>query len=467
MSTRHTTQKKAPSSPGFVHIPLVLQDRSADVQSTFRISSDDYAFLCDFSDFGRGLLPNEPLFGGNRTLTLFGGIVLKILFGKPTSDIDVAIQNGPLGPCVMEQLRENNAILVSGGKQFLCSEHAVVSDVSDVSEGGKLSVVSEGGKLSTEIIGEISEAQNEYATVTLDTLGKWKKFGKIDLVKTIIPGIMDAKANSIRITMNPGYRFTVFANTEALWELFNDNVFPLQLKELLSCSFSRRMSRDPTKSLKVQTRFARVLRRLWKLINKFETVQCVSTEGGEDPISLDEVEHVTEMKQLLDLMITPVCGHPLTVRTLYGQVMSKLTTERDGEQVDTQDLCPMCRAELRLPSEFKKLFTLEDLHDETFRTKLAENYGIHVHKYPITVPETKTEVEKLRDLLFVEDDVHASHAAMHGEVGADGAGDADGAGGAGGAGGPDLFRTPPRAPRRSLSSEFRDVDDYRVGSPSW
>ena len=446
MSTRHTSQKKAPSSPGY-YIPMVFQDQP-DVQTTIRISFDNYAFLCDFSDFVRGLLPNDPLFDGNRTLTLFGGKGSNILSGKPTADIDVAIQNGPLGPSVKEQLEEKNVILVSEGKQFLCSKHTVVS---------------EDGKLSTEIIGEISESHNEYSTVTFDTL----RFGKIDLVKTIIPGIMDASANSICITMNQGYKFKVFATTTALWELFNDNVFPLQLKELLSCSFSRRMSRDPTKSLKVQTRFARVLRRLWKLINKFETVQCVSTEGGEDPISLDEVEHVTEMKQLLDLMITPVCGHPLTVRTLYGQVMSKLTTERDGEQVDTQDLCPMCRAELRLPSEFKKLFTLEDLHDETFRTKLAENYGIHVHKYPITVPETKTEVEKLRDLLFVEDDVHASHAAMHGEVGADGAGDADGAGGAGGAGGPDLFRTPPRAPRRSLSSEFRDVDDYRVGSPSW
>lgn len=438
MSTRHKTQKKAPSSPGY-YIQMVWQDQP-DVQTTFRISSDDYAFLCDFSDFGRGLLPNEPLFGGNRTLTLFGGIVLKILFGKPTSDIDVAIQNGPLGPSVLEQLNEKNAILVSEGKRFLCSKHAVVS---------------EDGKLSTEIIGEISEAQNEYSTVTLDT----PRFGKIDLVKTIIPGIMDAKANSIRITMNPGYRFTVFANTEALWELFNDNVFPLQLKELLPSYFPRPyhcIDVDLVKK-KVKKRFARVLRRLWKLINKFETVRCVSTEGGDDPISRDEVEPVTEMKQLLDLMITPVCGHQLTVRTLYGQVISKLTTVRDGEQVDTQDLCPLCREKLRLPSEFKKLFTLEDLQDETFRTKLAEDYGIHVHRYPIRAgTRTKTEVDRLSDLLFVEDDVPASHAAMRREEGA------------GGAGGPDSdpFHTPPRAHRRSISSETSDDDDL-VGPPSW
>ena len=201
----------------------------------------------------------------------------------------------------------------------------------------------------------------------------------------------------------------------------------------------------------IQRRFARVLRRLWKLINKFETVQCVSTEGGEDPISRDDLEPVTKMEQLLDLMITPECGHPLTVRTLYGQVMSKLTTVRDGEQVDTQDQCPLCREKLHLVSKSKKLFTLEDLQDETFRTKLAKDYGIHVHRYPIMAgTRTKTEVEELSDLLFVED---------------------DGVGDAGGAGGPDPFRTPPRAHRRWISSEdssgFDDVDDYRVGSPSW
>lgn len=444
MSTRHTSQKKAPSSPGFVHIPMVFQDEP-DVEQTFLISPENYTFLCDFSDFVRGLLPNDPLFDGNRTLTLFGGKGSNILSGKPTADIDVAIQNGPLGPSVKEQLEEKNVILVSEGKQFLCSKHAVVS---------------EDGKLSTEIIGEISEAHNGYSTVTLDTL----RFGKIDLVKTIIPGIMDARANSICITMNPGYKFKMFATTTALWELFNDNVFPLQLEELLPCSFSRRMHLSMSNKILIQRRFARVLRRLWKLINKFDTVQCVSTEGGEDPISRDDLEPVTKMEQLLDLMITPECGHPLTVRTLYGQVISKLTTVRDGEQVDTQDQCPLCREKLHLVSKSKKLFTLEDLQDETFRTKLAKDYGIHVHRYPIMAgTRTKTEVDKLNDLLFDEDDVPSSHAAMRGEEGADGAG---------GAGGADPFRTPPRASGRSLlsgslSSGFDDVDDYPVGSPSW
>jgi hypothetical protein len=282
--------------------------------------------------------------------------------------------------------------------------------------------------------------------------------------------------------MNPGYIFKVFATKTALWELFNDNVFPLQLKELFPCYFHRPYDCVYVDLVKkaVQNRYARVLRRLWKLLNKFETVECVSTEGGQDLISLEDLEPVTEMKQLLDLIITLACGHKLTVRTLYGQVMSKLTTVRDGEQVDTQNKCPMCRKDLCLPSEFKKLFTLEDLQEKTFRTELAKKYGIHIYKYPIrpAKTKTKTEVDKLSDLLFVEDEVPSSHEAMPSTpppiLGRGGAGDAGDAGGAGGAGGPDPddpnpFHTPPRAPRRSISSEFHDVDDYPVGasSPSW
>jgi hypothetical protein len=420
MSTRYTSQKKAPSSHGYIHIPLVFLDQP-DVQATFCMSSENYTFLCELSDFLRKLLPNEFIF--DRHLTLFGGMVLKILSGKPTSDIDVAIQNGPLGPSVMEQLNVNNSILVSGGKQFLCSKHAVVS---------------EEGKLSTEIIAEISEAQNGYSTVTLDTNG----FGKIDLVKMIRNEIMDARANSIRITMNPGHKFKVFATTEALWELFNNNVFPLQLARLLPDCFARPYDCvDQAKKL-AKKRYTHVLRRLWKLINKFETVQCVSAEGGEDLISLEDLKPVTEMKQLLDLMITSACGHQLTVRTLYGQVMSKLTTVRDGTQVDTQNKCPMCREDLCLQIKTMRLFCLDDLQEKTFRTELADKYGIHIYKYPIRAPKTKTEVDKLSDLLFVEDEVPASHT-----------------GGASGAGGPDPFHTPPRAPRRSISSEFHDVDD--------
>ena len=435
MSYRRTTKKKAPLSHGYIHIPMVLKDQP-DVGATIPISPEDYASLRKLSDFHRELLPGE-----NRLLILFGGMVLKILFGKPTSDIDVAIQYGPLGPSVMEQLLEKNSILVSEGKQFLCSKDAVVS---------------EDGRLSTKIIGEISKVKNEYSTVTLDTT----EFGKIDLVKTIRPGIMDAKANSITITMNPGYKFKVFATTEALWELFNDNVFPLQLEGLLPSSFARPYDYVDQAKKQAKKRYALVLRRLWKLINKFETVQCVSAEGGEDLISLEELEPVTEMKQLLDLMITPACGHQLTVRTLYGQVMSKLTTVRDGTQVDTQNKCPLCRKDLCLQEETKKLFCLDDLQDKTFRTELADKYRIHIYKYPIRAPKTETEVDNLIYLLFggeEPDPFHTPPRAPRSSISSEFYD--DDLVGASGAGGPDPFHTPPRAPRSSISSEIYDDDD--------
>lgn len=458
MSTRRTPEK-AQSSDRSIHIKMICQDQS-DVKASFRISEKNYAFLCELSDFLRKLLPHR-----RSPLSLFGGTVLNILFDKPTSDIDVAIATSCSSWSVMDELMKINPILTIEDKQFLCSKHAV--DSGDWT-------------LSTEIIGEIIEGDNDYATVTL----KSRKFGKIDLVRQINPKIMDAAANSIIISMNDGYDFTVFASTKALWELYNSNVYPLQLWELLPSSYRRNEEGVLTSIMKkdVQNRFTRVLRRLWKLLNKFETVQCVSTKGGEDSALID-LEPVTEKNELLSLMITPECGHPISVLTLYSQVLSKLSTINDGENPNRQDYCPQCRAKLCVKSKSKMLFNIYDLDfNKEDVDRFAEEYYLHIHNPFLKCTSSKSEVEELRDLLF---EVEAREAGEADEAREDSeAREVEearrdmpltpppllrrGGDGVGGAGSSDPV--PPGAPRRSRSSlswmEEADIEDARWIPPS-